>query len=399
MLAVMAACLVSPAAAQVRSFDFTDSPVGPGWTVVGEHQAFDPALGFGFGFETDAGDPPPFSVTVPEGDYRVTVTPRDGRSLTVRAESRRLMVHDATGPQRFTINVRYPDLAPVPPNAPGGSGVRLNPREIGSRRWDDRLTLWFDGAVAQVEIEPVEARRVFLLGDSTVADQAGGDYAGWGQMLPRFVAPEIAVANHAESGETLKSFLTSLRLDKALSQMRPDDLVLIQFGHNDSKTQWPQTHAEAATTFRSYLRVYIDEVRRRGARPVLVTSPHRRNFGPDGRIVNTHGDYPAAVRAVGAEQAVPVIDLTATSAVLYEALGPDRASLAFADQGRDATHHNTYGAWLLAWAVADALGAIPHATGTVRSDTGRLDSTQPPPLDSIATAAADAPATTRPAGW
>ncbi|WP_396595728.1 rhamnogalacturonan acetylesterase [Brevundimonas sp. R86498] len=397
MVAVMVASLASPAGAQARRFDFTGAPAGPGWTDVGEHQAFDPALGFGF--EADAGDPPPFSVTAPEGDYRVTVIPRDGQPLTVRAESRRLMVQDATGPQRFTVNVRNPDLDPVPANAPGGPRVRLNPRETGSRSWDDRLTLLFGDGVAQVEIEPVEARRIVLLGDSTVADQAGGDYASWGQMLPRFVGGEIAVANHAELGETLKSFLTSLRLDKALSQMRPDDLVLIQFGHNDSKTQWPQTHAGAATTFRSYLRVYIDEVRRRGARPVLVTSPHRRSFGPDRRIVNTHGDYPAAVHAVGAEQAVPVIDLNATSAVLYEALGPDRSRAAFADQGRDATHHNAYGAWLLAWAVADALAEIPDATGTVRSDTGRLDPTRPPPPDSIATAAANAPATPRPAGW
>ena len=81
-------------------------------------------------------------------------------------------------------------------------------------------------------------------------------------MLPRFFAPGIAVANHAESGETLKSFVTELRLDKLLSTLRAGDWVMIQFGHNDQKVQWPQTYAEAATTYRSWLRTYIAEVRR-----------------------------------------------------------------------------------------------------------------------------------------
>jgi lysophospholipase L1-like esterase len=47
--------------------------------------------------------------------------------------------------------------------------------------------------------------------------------------------PDIAVANHAESGETLKSFVTGLRLDKLLSQTKRGDYLLIQFGHNDMK--------------------------------------------------------------------------------------------------------------------------------------------------------------------
>ena len=86
-------------------------------------------------------------------------------------------------------------------------------------------------------------------------------------MLPRFFGADIAVANHAESGETLKSFVTELRLDKLLSTLKAGDWVMIQFGHNDQKVQWPQTYAEAATTYRAWLRTYIAEMRRRGATP------------------------------------------------------------------------------------------------------------------------------------
>ncbi len=376
MVAAMTACAL-PALAQTQRFDLTPGVSSPGWQSVPADALYDTVRGHGF--EPGSDGQILFSVAVPEGDYRVTIWPADARPMTVWAETRRLMRRDTAAPVRFTVNLRRPELAPVPENAPGGERVRLKPREQGSRSWDDRLTLGFDAPVARIEIASVQATRLILLGDSTVADQPGGDYASWGQMLPRFVDETVSVANHAESGETLKSFMTELRLDKALSQVRPGDVVLIQFGHNDSKAQWPQTYADAATTYRSYLRVYIDEIRRRGARPVLVTSPHRRTFGPNGRIMNSHGDYPDAVRVMAREEAVPLIDLTLASARLYEALGPERARLAFADGGRDGTHHNAFGAYLLAWAVIDGLRNLDDPLAAqVMADLPALDLDRPP---------------------
>jgi lysophospholipase L1-like esterase len=310
-----------------------------------------------------------FSVAVPEGDYRVTITFGDTAGVsdtTVKAESRRLMLeHVTTGKgefatRSFVVDVRDAQLSPPPPNAPGGTQVRLNDREQGSYTWDDKLTLAFSGTAPKVdamEIERVEVSRVFLLGDSTVTDQRAEPYASWGQMLPRFFGPDIAIANYAESSETLKSFLTSLRLDKVLSQVRPGDWVLIQFGHNDKKAQWPQTYAPAETTYRAYLRTYIAEVRRLGANPVLVTQVERRTFDAQGRIVNSHGAYPDAVRAVAADEGVSLIDLHAMSTTLYEAWGVERAPLAFAlgPEGRDPTHHSDFGAYELARCVVQAM--------------------------------------------
>jgi lysophospholipase L1-like esterase len=176
-------------------------------------------------------------------------------------------------------------------------------------------------------------------------------------MLPHLLRPEVAVANYAESGASLKSSIAELRLDKALSVMRPGDYAIIQFGHNDQKAQWPQTYAAAGSTFRAYLRAFIAEVRLRGATPVLVTPPERRTFNTEGRIRSTLADYAAALRAVAAEEKAPLIDLNAASVRLYEALGPEAAALAFADGGRDATHHNAYGADLMARVVAEGLRA------------------------------------------
>jgi lysophospholipase L1-like esterase len=174
-------------------------------------------------------------------------------------------------------------------------------------------------------------------------------------MLPALLDDGITVANHAKSGETLKSFLTGLRFDKLLGAMKPGDWLFIQFGHNDQKQQWPQTYVAPDTTYPAYLRAYIAEARRRGAHPVLVTSPERRNFDAQGRIVGTLDDYAAAVRKLAADEAVPLIDLNADSRTIYEALGPAIAPSAFNDGGRDKTHHDNYGAWLLANAVAQRI--------------------------------------------
>ncbi|MGE7204303.1 rhamnogalacturonan acetylesterase [Sphingomonas sp. NPDC019816] len=364
-------------------------------------------------FDRDHGyeaDPHLFSVAVPPGNYAVTVTlgdPARAGDTTIKAESRRLMLAAVrTKPgeivtRRFVVNVRTPALTPPPANAPGGHAVRLKPREIGSFNWDDRLTLEIIGpapAVRGVTIAPATVPTLFLLGDSTVTDQPAEPAASWGQMLPVFLSPDIAVANHAESGETLKSFLTELRLDKVLASAKPGDFAMIQFGHNDQKVQWPQTHADAATTYPAYLRTYIAELRHRGVTPILVTSPERRQWTADGHIRPTLGDYPAAVRAVGTEERVPVIDLNADSVRFYEALGPARAPLAFNDQGRDATHHDNYGAWVLARDVAEWMRAIPALAGFVRRDLTAFDAGRPPAPETVDVAASTMRSSERPAG-
>ena len=314
---------------------------------------------------------PDVDVPATEGNHVITLTfgANDrATATTVWAESRQLLLENVTtAPGEFItrhliVNTRTPALTPPPPHAPGATTVELNPREQGLARWDDRLTLTFTGESPAATVDliadaPTPTPTIYLLGDSTVTEQQGGDYASWGQILPRFFNGTVAVANHAESGETLKSFLFSNRLNKALSSLRAGDTVIIQFGHNDSKSQWPQTYAEPHTTYPAYLRAYLAEIRLRGAIPVLLTSPERRNFTADDHIRLTHGDYPQAVRDLAAADDVALIDLNHTSIALYEALGPELSPLAFANAGKDGTHHNAYGAYQLALAVAHGLRA------------------------------------------
>ena len=376
-------CSTAFAEQQTFAFDFT-----PGGNAAG-HPAYDRQVGYGF----EPGTTRRFSVRVPEGNYRVTLRlggKRDRTHVRVFAEQRRLMLEDVAIEQvferTFIVNVRTPDLAPLPANATGGTRVALKPRELGSATWDDKLTLAFagDASVSSLRIARAEVPTLYLAGDSTVTDQGIAPSASWGQMLPRFFGPDLAIANHAESGETLKSFVTELRLDKLLSTLRSGDWVMIQFGHNDQKAQWPQTYAEAATTYRSWLRTYVAEVRRRGATPILVTSPERRNFDAAGRIAPSLGEYPDAVRAVAQEESVALIDLNPLSCRFYEALGPGAAARAFADEGRDKTHHNEYGAYALARMVVEGVRAADPrlAAGLgkhLAADAGSFDPANPSP--------------------
>lgn len=407
------------AEAQSRRFVFGQGVAPKGATAVAAGRPY--ADGFGFeraAFERggldlaalDRGEPALFSVAVPPGNYRVTVTlglPGTVTDTTIKAESRRLMLDAVVVPagrsvtQSFIVNVRDAALGPLPPNAPGGTMVLLKPRERTSFDWDDRLTLEILGArpgVTAISIDPVTVPTVFLLGDSTVTDQPAEPAASWGQMLPAFFRPDIAIANHAESGETLKSFITELRFAKVLESAKRGDWALIQFGHNDQKVQWPQTYADAKTTYRAYLRAWIAEFRRRGVVPILVTSPERRIWAGD-RIRPTLADYAAAVKAVGAEQDVPVIDLNAASIRFYEALGPARAPLAFNDNGKDLTHHDNYGAWVLARAVTTGIVmADPALAAHLKPDLTPFDPARPPDPATFHLAPSAAHDSTRPDG-
>jgi len=393
-LSLLVCASAAPAAApSAMSFDLT-----------GPAKVFSAETGHGFDLGTAPnadGKPFFFSVAVPEGNYRVSVTFGDATvasNNTVKAETRQLMLEKIeTKPgefvtRSFLVNVRNSRVPPPEKNAPGGSAVVLNDREIGLLRWDDKLTLEFNGSAPKVtaialEPAPADVPTVFLLGDSTVTDQPYEPGASWGQMLPRFLTG-VAVANHAESGETMKSFISGLRLAKVLSQIKAGDYLFIQFGHNDSKKQWPQTYVEAHTTYKAYLKAFIAEARLRSVTPVLVTPMQRRNFDEQGKIKNSHGDYPLAVREVAAEEKVALIDLEAASRAFYEALGPGKAPLAFSNGGKDATHHDNYGAYELAKFIVQGIrdAKLPLARFITEDFTG-FDPAKPDSPDTFVLAA------------
>ncbi|MEW2050115.1 rhamnogalacturonan acetylesterase [Streptomyces sp. NBC_00377] len=202
-------------------------------------------------------------------------------------------------------------------------------------------------------------RTLFIAGDSTAA-QKYSDAApetGWGMALPFFLHKDRPVANHAVNGRSSKSFVDEGRLDAVLAAIRPGDLLLVQFAHNDEKSTDPTRYTEPWTTYQDYLRMYVDGARAKGARPVLATPVERRRFDAGGNAVPTHGEYPAAMRALAGEERVALLDLQALSLALWQRLGVEETKTYFnwTATEQDNTHFNPPGAIAVARLVAREL--------------------------------------------
>lgn len=218
------------------------------------------------------------------------------------------------------------------------------------------------GALAAVPLRGGGGRRdrtLYIAGDSTAA-QKYADAApetGWGMALPFFLRKGVEVTNRAINGRSSKSFVDEGRLDAILAAIRPGDLLLIQFGHNDEKIDDPTRYTEPWTTYQDYLRLYVDGARGRGARPLLATPAERRRFDADGNAVPTHGDYPAAMRALAQQERVTLLDIEALSLALWQRLGVEETKVYFnwTETEQDNTHFNPPGAIAVARLVAREL--------------------------------------------
>ena len=305
------------------------------------------------------------NIEVPDGNYKVTVvlgSKKKAGKTVVRAENRRLMVDEVATKKgqfktvEFVVNKRTPEIEK-------GKRVKVKDREKNYNTWDNAINLEFTGAapaVKEVKIErDTTATTIFLCGNSTVVDQPYEPWASWGQMIPRWFGPEVAISNNAESGLTAASFLGSYRLDKILTMMKKGDYVICEFGHNDQKEK--MAGAGAWYNFSYNLKVFIDKVRAKGGNILFVTPTQRRRFddATHSKILETHGDYPDAMRAVAKREGVPVIELHDMTRTFFEALGYENSKKAlvhypantFPGQDKplaDNTHFNPYGAYEIA---------------------------------------------------
>jgi lysophospholipase L1-like esterase len=400
-------------------FDFGTDKAANGYIAITPNTIFSKETGYGFeagsgvkaidrGGNALTGDyitsdkPFYFSVQLPDGNYDVKLILGDAKgnsATTVRVENRRLMLENVrteNGKQvtkTFTVHVKDSLIRDAQQKETGK--VRLKPREYTYRHWDNLLTLEFNDSlpkVCAVEITPnKKATTVFLAGNSTVVDQDREPWAAWGQMIPRFFEPgAIAVANYAESGETMKAFAREQRLQKLFSLAKPGDYLFIEFTHNDQKPGG--NHLDPFTTYKQTIKEWIGQARKRGMTPVLVTSMHRRNFDSSAHIINTLGDYPEAMRQTAAEEKIALIDLNAMSKTMYEAWGPEQSLRAFVHYPAhtfpgqetalaDNTHFSPYGAYELARCVVKGMATanLPIAKSLIK-DKMAFDPARPDPI-------------------
>lgn len=315
-----------------------------------------------------------FSVAVPDGNYKVTVTLGSSKkkaNTTLRAESRRLFVQNMETRKgefkdiSFVVNKRNTTIV-----LPDGKTdrVRIKKREEGKMNWDDKLTIEVNGdapAVSSIRIEPAnDVPTLWLCGNSTVVDQDYEPWASWGQMITRWFTDEVSVANYAESGETATSFIAAGRLKKIVSLMKKGDYIFMEFGHNDQKEK--RAGSGAFYNYAYALKQFVDEARAKGVTPVFVTPTQRRSFDANGKIKETHANYPDAMRWVAKDLGVQLIELHDMTRVFYETLGGEESKRAFVHYPAqtypgqmaafaDNTHFNPYGAFEISKMIVEGM--------------------------------------------
>ncbi|MCR5394385.1 MAG: rhamnogalacturonan acetylesterase [Bacteroidales bacterium] len=369
---------------------------------------FSDATGYGYDLQTqwDGKAQSPFfvSANVPDGNYRVTVTlgsKKRAASTTIRCESRRLFIENVATKRgelvakTFIVNKRNVHFV----NEKGQPDrVKLKPNEGGKLHWDEKLTIEVNGdapAVQSIRIErDTVSPTLYLCGNSTVVDQSNEPWASWGQMVPRFLDDSLSVANYAESGLAAASFLAQNRWAKIYSLLRPGDYVILEFGHNDQKADGRVGNG-AYYAFSHQVKQILDQCRAKGATFILCTPTMRRSF-KDGVVVNTHKDYPAAVRDIARREGLLCIDLQDMTKAFYEAMGPEKSTQAFVHYPAntwpgqptalaDNTHFNPYGAYEIAKMVLQGIrqSNLEGLKKHISSDFQGFNPAQPDPVESF----------------
>jgi len=323
-------------------------------------------------FLQEADIPLSFKASIPHnGNYRVSLKVRTGAQgvdhLLVLAQCRRLMAYgkkleaNQTYEYNFNVNVCsiIPDHNKVPHN---NTGVTIS-------------LLGGNVRITELSIEEVDLPTIFIAGDSTVTDQLGNypylpseNYCGWGQMLTVYANDKIALSNHAHSGLTTETFISEGHYQIVMDHIKPGDFYFMQFGHNDQKV----ATLDAKGGYANNIKKFINEIREKGATPVIVTSIARNTWEKnEEKILDMLSDnakegvqrddkskyrdllheYAQECINIGHEEKVPVIDLHGRSMEFIKSLGMEPAKVYF--YPNDYTHTNDFGGFKMATYVWD----------------------------------------------
>lgn len=164
---------------------------------------------------------------------------------------------------------------------------------------------------------------IFLAGDSTMAEKQleKRPETGWGEMLrAHFIDGKVKIENRAMNGRSTKTFISEGRWQKIIDDLKKGDFVFIQFGHNDSSKDKGERYTPPEDYMKNLVR-FVDDVKAKGATPVLLTPVMRRRFDKEGKFYDTHGEYPGIVRTVAHDHDVPLIDMHKLSEALIKNYG------------------------------------------------------------------------------
>jgi lysophospholipase L1-like esterase len=192
---------------------------------------------------------------------------------------------------------------------------------------------------------------VYLAADSTVQTYAASQapQQGWGPRIQEFFTNDVTFVNKAIGGRSSKSFIDEGRLDEIEKLLKKGDYLFCQWGINDRYMSDPARYTNPATTFRDYLKQYVEAARGKNAIPVLVTPTPRLDYS-NGVFMNDFAAYCEAIKAVGAETHTPVIDLQTKALAYYTSVGYEVVER---DLALDVLHFKEKGAFEMARLVAE----------------------------------------------
>ena len=231
---------------------------------------------------------------------------------------------------------------------------------------------------------------IYLIGDSTMADYSlENNYQekrfplnGWGQVFQSYFKKDslslvknviktdsVLVIDKAKGGRSTRTFFEEGRWTEVYKALKKNDLVMIQFGHNDAAVDKPERFVNL-TGYKEFLRLYVNQTLAKGAIPILITPVNRNYPWQDGRLSNVHGEYPNAVKEIAKELNVKLIDLTQLSIDNFTAKGQDDVTKnyfmnfdkgiykAYPDGQKDNTHFQKAGAQAVAQLVFNAMKGL-----------------------------------------
>lgn len=172
---------------------------------------------------------------------------------------------------------------------------------------------------ARLAHRQISPRKIILVGDSTTQTNSG-----WGgEFCAKHLTSNVQCVNLARGGRSSFSFRAEGSWALALNEMKTPGYVktyvLIQFGHNDMPGK-PGRSTDLATEFPKFMRDYVIETRATGAIPILVTPLARRPF-KDGKVKNDLEPWADAVRQIGRQENVAVVDLNSASVAALNEMG------------------------------------------------------------------------------
>ncbi|GAB3235149.1 rhamnogalacturonan acetylesterase [Algoriphagus aestuariicola] len=203
--------------------------------------------------------------------------------------------------------------------------------------------------VTSAFISPRDVTTIYLIGDSTMADYStyeGEDYLnkryplmGWGQVFQELFDPasisslkhliqtdSVLVDDRARGGRSTRTFFEEGRWSAVYRDLRPGDLVLMQFGHNDAAKDKTERYV-ATEGYKEYIRLFVTQTREKGAIPIVLTPVNRNYPWKDGKLGNVHGEYHTAAVDVAKELDAFLIDLTQRSMDAFTEKGQDYVSV------------------------------------------------------------------------